>query len=139
MHHPEWARKSYNNGSETHILMRMAEKAFESLTISPVSMKLRGGPILAEVKKNIEALRKSRETSAGTLPVPQKIYLYSGHDTTVTTLLQALGVYETHLVPYTAAVFVELHKKQEGDLLGASSCDSGMSGAIFGDDYYLKV
>lgn len=39
----------------------------------------------------------------------KKMFLYSGHDTTVSAFLSALNIFDVHQPPYTAAVIVELH------------------------------
>jgi len=44
---------------------------------------------------------------------PVKMYLYSGHDTTVAAFLAALSVFDLHQPPYTSAVMVELYEMEE--------------------------
>lgn len=43
-----------------------------------------------------------------------KMYLYSGHETNVASMLHALGVYKPHIPEYSSAVILELQQiKQE--------------------------
>ncbi|EFN60591.1 Lysosomal acid phosphatase [Camponotus floridanus] len=39
-----------------------------------------------------------------------KIYLYSGHETNIASLLQAFGVYEPHVPEYSSAIIMELQE-----------------------------
>ena len=39
-----------------------------------------------------------------------KLSLYSGHETNIVAVLQALGVYTPHVPEYSSALFVELHE-----------------------------
>ncbi|XP_058801268.1 venom acid phosphatase Acph-1-like [Phymastichus coffea] len=48
--------------------------------------------------------------SNGKLDRNRKIFLYSGHETNVVAVLQALGVYYPHVPEYTSAVIIELHE-----------------------------
>jgi len=40
----------------------------------------------------------------------KKVLMFSGHDTTIATILNTLGVFEYHCPPYTSTVLFELHK-----------------------------
>ena len=51
-----------------------------------------------------------KEKRNGTLSPDRNIWMYSGHDTTVAALLNAMGVFEPHIPPFAAAVMVELRK-----------------------------
>lgn len=46
---------------------------------------------------------KAAQTSSDT-----KIYLYSGHETNIATLLHAFNVYQPHVPEYASAVILEL-------------------------------
>jgi Histidine acid phosphatase. len=43
----------------------------------------------------------------------KKIWIYSAHDTTVANLLNTLNIFDLHCPPYTAAVMIELHQKDD--------------------------
>lgn len=53
-----------------------------------------------------------RSVADGSLsPAGRKMFMYSGHDTTLSALLNALGMFDPPLAPpYAAAVLVELHR-----------------------------
>jgi len=86
-------------------------------------LKLRGGPLLKQMVsymdllRNIDVSKKDAELYAnGHLDdhcpseyKKAKLYVYSGHDTTLAALLNTLGVYNNILPPYASCVMVELH------------------------------
>lgn len=37
-------------------------------------------------------------------------YFYSGHDVNISSVLRALGIFESHIPPYNSAIMFELHK-----------------------------
>lgn len=39
-----------------------------------------------------------------------KMYLYSGHETNIASLLHAFGVYKPHIPEYSSAIILELHE-----------------------------
>jgi hypothetical protein len=43
-----------------------------------------------------------------------RLYLYSGHDTTVAAMTTALGVYNNIIPPYAAALMIELYNDTNG-------------------------
>jgi len=42
-----------------------------------------------------------------------KIYLYSGHETNIASMLHAFGVYKPHVPEYSSAVILELQQIQQ--------------------------
>jgi len=52
-------------------------------------------------------------------PPNAKIYLYSGHETNIASLLHAFNVYKPHVPEYSSAVILELYQ--------------------FGKEHYVKV
>jgi hypothetical protein len=133
----------------------MAERTFSCLTYSKTAMRLRGGPIVQEIFKNIDDFRADKRMSLknrNKIPAPTKMHLYSGHDTTLAVLLQALNVFSPHLPPYSSTVIIELHKKPQAvyypsNLKSESDlpCRGGGIDAMpripedSDDDYFIRV
>lgn len=59
------------------------------------------GPLIKDIREHLK--QKSNEE----LP-KAKVYMYSGHDTTVTMLLRGLGVFNNMSPPYATTVLIEL-------------------------------
>ncbi|ODN03821.1 Lysosomal acid phosphatase [Orchesella cincta] len=107
---PNWTEKVYPEPMKT-----MSDLGFQILSANREMMKFNGGPLLKEVIENMESTveflkcpKKQKEKKR-----VKKVYLYSGHDTTVAAFLATLSVFDTHQPPYTSAVIVELHQMQE--------------------------
>lgn len=73
----------------------------------PEMAKLKGGPLLGEVSNHL-TLKKNGK-------IDQRLFMYSGHDTTVAPFLKALGVFNHRIPPYTACAIVELHENTTGN------------------------
>lgn len=118
---PEWAYKYYPNGllfdaivaaydiaNSTPLLRRLYSGKFSilqyivdlrSLQCSQYSLRV-PGPIIRAMLSN---MRAAQNTSSDT-----KIYLYSGHETNIATLLHAFNVYKPHVPEFSSAVVLEL-------------------------------
>ncbi|XP_033762458.1 testicular acid phosphatase homolog isoform X2 [Pecten maximus] len=70
--------------------------------------KLRGGPLLKEI---IENMKRNLNTDSN-----RKVYLYSGHDTTLIALMQILNVFDRRHPSYSACVIVELWKSGKNEM-----------------------
>ncbi|KAH8314807.1 hypothetical protein KR067_005978 [Drosophila pandora] len=73
--------------------------------------KIKGGPFLKKMFDEMQAKRN------GTLkPSSRKLFIYTGHDSTVVNILSALKVWERQLPRYSSMILFELHKnKTTGD------------------------
>lgn len=67
------------------------------------------GPVLKEMVNHFKLKRKH------SLSPDRKLFVYSGHDTTIANFLMTLGVFEAQIPPYTALVMVELYKNDAND------------------------
>jgi len=63
------------------------------------------GPLIKEMVNNLQ------QKKAGTMSPDRKVHVYSAHDTTVSNLLQGLGVFNFLMPPYFSTVLMELRKK----------------------------
>lgn len=57
-----------------------------------------------------------------TLSPDRKMWMYSVHDMTISTLLLSLGVYNSEIPPYASAVLIELRKTADLDHVVTVSC-----------------
>nr|XP_012231970.1 PREDICTED: uncharacterized protein LOC105677729 [Linepithema humile] len=92
---PEWAYEYYPDG----LLFNAIVISYDIANSTPLLRRLYAGPIIRAVLNNIKAAQTSSET---------KIYLYSGHETNIATLLHAFNVYKPHAPEYSSAVILEL-------------------------------
>lgn len=70
---------------------------------------LRGGLLVGEMLEHMINKSKNDEST------PQKLFMYSAHDSTVILFLTTLGLFNYKQPPYTACVIVELHELQAGE------------------------
>lgn len=56
-----------------------------------------------------------KQKSNASLSPDRKMFIYSAHDTTVANLLMTLGVFDAQTPPYTAAVFLQLHRSPQNE------------------------
>lgn len=103
-----WAYEEYNNMTIYERLRKLDAWQFHLLYYNIEMAKLKGGPLLKEMRENMNN-RSSKANYTG-----PKLYMFSGHDTTVAALLSALGLYKD--IPsspgYAACVMLELYKTE---------------------------
>lgn len=74
------------------------------------------------LKKMItDSVAKKNETLS---PKGRKVFMYSGHDSTLGCLLNALDVVEPHIPPYGSAVILELRKDDHNNHFFVVSCSN---------------
>lgn len=83
-------------------LISLAAYTLQLMYNTPEKHKITAGLWLQEVLSNMQAKKN------GTF-MNEKLFLYSGHDTTVATMLNALDVYNGIQPGYSSALLVELH------------------------------
>jgi len=101
---PDWTKKYFPD--------KMAAVTAYSFTLNAYNdelKKLKGGPLLKKIFKNIEAKSKDPKSKI-------KMYAYAGHDSTVANVLMALKVWEQQIPTYNIMGIVELH--QLNDIFG---------------------
>jgi len=104
---PSWVNRTWS-GRTTYSKLRALESLSFTLEFNqPVLSRLRGGPLLGEIVKNIKDKRDGRLTAQ------QKVFIYSAHDSTVAALLSAMKVFNNIAPPYTATVLVELFNRSD--------------------------
>ena len=89
---------------------------FELITGTEEMSKLRGGPLLHNIIYNMEVqLNITVLTEMEMKNFPKaKMYMNSGHDTTMTTIMQSMGIYDNKHIPgYASLLMIELHRDGE--------------------------
>ena len=123
---PSWLTDSVYEHME-----KVAEAFVDPRYIVPndEAKRVKAGPLLSYVVKNMDVKRNSPEVSDYDKKAwrKAKFYMISGHDITITTFLETLGVYETQLVPYAAQAIVEMHKGTKDQKADDT------------EDYYIRV
>ncbi|CAL8125995.1 unnamed protein product [Orchesella dallaii] len=109
---PSWTEKVFPEPMKT-----VSDVGFQILSANREMMKFNGGPLLKEVIENMEKTlkcskcKKKKQKEENQV---KKVYLYSGHDTTVAAFLATLSLFDTHQPPYCSAIMIELHEVKEG-------------------------
>lgn len=67
--------------------------SFQMATYTPVMARLKAGFFLREI------LKRSHRKSEGSKKVPQNLWMYSAHDTTIVNVLNSLGLFEVSQRP----------------------------------------
>ncbi|KRT78746.1 Phosphatase [Oryctes borbonicus] len=103
---PEWTKGVFPN--------RMKDLAALSLamfTKTDFMKKMHGGALINEIIGNIKRKRD------GTLKPNRKLFLYSGHDLTVVSLMRILGFDELLKPEFGASIFIEHHEEAGSDTI----------------------
>jgi hypothetical protein len=67
------------------------------------------GPLLKDIVTHMN------EKKHGSLNPNRKLWIYSGHDTTIYSLLNTMGINNNLLVPYAAVLMIELRLNNTGN------------------------
>ena len=66
--------------------------------------RLQAGPFLSELVSHFDAVREG-----AMLPTARKMFMYAAHDTTISYVLNTLGIYDGLAPPFTSMVIIELY------------------------------
>ncbi|XP_031636577.1 prostatic acid phosphatase-like [Contarinia nasturtii] len=102
---PSWTEDMMNSDSTMSIFIR---HLFKMLTHTTEMKKLKSGFLLKEM------LERFAEKAEAKLSPDHRLYIYSGHDNTISNLLNALNLYDSHMPPYASCLFFELYNSNEG-------------------------
>jgi prostatic aicd phosphatase len=97
---PEWTEKYYPNG-----MQEMTDKSYVYNAYNSELKKLKGGVFVKKALNDWESKIDSK--------LKQKIFVYAGHDSTVTNILAALNVWETQFPDYGIAGILEFSQDRE--------------------------
>lgn len=101
---PEWTKKVYPEPLRT-----ISAKTFATKTNTPLLARLKAGPLVKEMLTRFESKIKNK------LKPNRSVWIYSAHDTTVASLLNALRLFDLHNPPFAACVLVELRQPTSGE------------------------
>ncbi|CAL1291356.1 unnamed protein product [Larinioides sclopetarius] len=97
---PEWVDLFWE---EIH---EIADSIFQSFTSSPLALRLRVGPLLQDIDRNM------RKKISGDLP-DLKVQMHSAHDINIAAVLLALNFTNMPRPPYCATLLFELHEMSD--------------------------
>uniref|UniRef100_L7M8T7 Putative lysosomal & prostatic acid phosphatase n=1 Tax=Rhipicephalus pulchellus TaxID=72859 RepID=L7M8T7_RHIPC len=98
---PEWAKGLWKD------LKYQSDQSFVFRTKTPLLKRLRAGLLAANMSGNLEAAAKNMSH--------YKVFMYSTHDTEISAILDALGVFDDHAPPYCSSLVLELWKNGPGN------------------------
>ncbi|XP_029665028.1 venom acid phosphatase Acph-1-like [Formica exsecta] len=94
---PKWAHDYFPHGP----LFDGIVFAYKIYNFTPLIRRLFVGPMIRAILSNMIKEKNSN-------PPDTKIYLYSGHETNVASMLHAFNLYKPHVPEYSSAVILEL-------------------------------
>ncbi|KAK5638667.1 hypothetical protein RI129_012962 [Pyrocoelia pectoralis] len=100
---PDWTKHVYPD--------KMNEWAWFSFALATYTQqlaRLKTGPLFNEIYNNI------RKASQNLGP---KMYMYSGHDSTIAAILDTLKIFDIHHPPYGATILFELRSRQNASFV----------------------
>ncbi|KAI4477258.1 hypothetical protein M0804_012848 [Polistes exclamans] len=95
---PAWTKPLFPNGR----LYNGTLYAYKIANYNKSLRKLYGGAMLKEFINNIVGYVN------GTLEKETKLFLYSGHETNIASLLYSLNIFKPHVPAYSSSIFMEL-------------------------------
>lgn len=95
---PEWAEKVYPAK-----LKPLADFSFSLQCYTKEMARLKTGPFFSELIDHIYNSTSSLKDNSN-----RKLWMYSGHDTTIANILKTLDIFEEHSPPYTATILFEI-------------------------------
>ncbi|KAK3925787.1 Prostatic acid phosphatase [Frankliniella fusca] len=97
---PEWTREVY-----PHALEHLTAVSFEINALTREMQRIKGGPLVKQI------LEQNTARAAGSLrPERRRMFVYAGHDSTVSNFLITMGAWDTQIPGYGVLVLVELHE-----------------------------
>ncbi|XP_024873962.1 venom acid phosphatase Acph-1-like [Temnothorax curvispinosus] len=97
---PEWAYDYFPYGA----LFGGIVAFYNISNFTPLTRRLYAGPMIRSMTDNMIAAQNP------TAAPKTKVYLYSGHETNIASMLHAFGVYKPHVPEYSSAVILELQQ-----------------------------
>ncbi|CAH1713750.1 unnamed protein product [Aphis gossypii] len=99
---PSWTSKVYPSK-----LAKVTSRSFILNSYNNKMKKLKGGPLLKQILENSKDKINKQST--------HQLYAYAGHDSTISNLLIALGVWDEQIPTYNMLALLEVHESQRGN------------------------
>jgi len=99
---PDWTKEVFPGGQ----FRNLTALSFKVLTWTAEMKRLKAGPLIKELVEHFQM----RSEGSDKLDARLKMFMYSGHDTTIASLLNALGMFNGLPPPFATCVIMELHK-----------------------------
>uniref|UniRef100_A0A1I8P2T5 Acid phosphatase n=2 Tax=Stomoxys calcitrans TaxID=35570 RepID=A0A1I8P2T5_STOCA len=99
---PEWTKEYFPEK-----MRFMAEMSYIYNAYTSEMQKIKGGPFL---KKMFDEMEKKRNNALS--PSDRKMFIYTGHDWTVGSILSALKVWERQMPLFSVMTIIEFHKSK---------------------------
>jgi len=100
---PEWTKKVFPGGK----FKELRDLSFTVNSFNHELKRLKGGPFIQELVDHFDVISQSN----GSDGLSKKLYIYSGHDTTVAPILDTLGVFNGLAPPYCSMIIIELFER----------------------------
>lgn len=68
--------------------------------------RLKGGPFVKKIVNDMKSKVDGKES--------RKLFMYAGHDSTITNLLGTMKVWDTQMPEYSIMTMIELHENEAG-------------------------
>jgi len=109
---PEWTKAVFPGGE----FERLRLMTFSLFTANHQLARLRGGPFIKEMTEHWNSLTEKHTKVVNHIVEKEAklLYMYSGHDTSIATILGSLNMFNGLAPPYASAVLFELFKGEEG-------------------------
>ncbi|XP_030388050.1 venom acid phosphatase Acph-1 isoform X1 [Scaptodrosophila lebanonensis] len=100
---PEWTKEYFPEKMQF-----LTEQSYVYNVYTPEMQKIKAGPFL---RKMFDEMQQKRNSTIK--PEKRKLFIYTGHDSTVVNILSALNIWERQLPRYSVMALFELHKNKE--------------------------
>ncbi len=100
-------------------LKPFAERWIKAIALTEEMLRLKAGPLVTDIIRNMKrVIEKPSEEVLKLLEIlfhtpAAKLFVFSGHDTTLSPMLDALGLFNGKIPPYAASLYFELHEISE--------------------------
>ncbi|KAM7358489.1 venom acid phosphatase Acph-1-like isoform 2-T2 [Cochliomyia hominivorax] len=99
---PTWTKSYYPDK-----LQFLAEQSYVYNVWTPEMQKIKAGPFLTKMFKEMKDKANDNLT-----PKARKLFIYTGHDSTVVNIMAALRIWKRAMPRYSAMTIFELHKNK---------------------------
>lgn len=109
---PKWVKNIYPEP-----LYSTACKAYEYYNLNPEVTKIGSGYLLNKILRDIKLKGNNKLT-----PIKRKLFLYSGHETTIGWMMNALQIKKKGIPPYSSAFLIEGHQDKNNKIYVKVRC-----------------